>query len=201
MNTNDYKFSELLQLLRSYRRAALDEHNSKEAPDNFYAHIKQLDIVAQKLGIADIPLDKSDYDEQPSTHIRWPTTEHAGIIRITDTVLRALLPDVTIEDCDTQRNLRNRGIFKRICERLRLPESYEICCMWSECVGIRWAILVESPELPDAKEVVGEGAEYPTITLQYVRTDDNQTHLVDILVTASRSIPVKGGPEWLLRAM
>lgn len=124
-----------------------------------------------------------------------PKTDHCGIIRVTDMVIRSLLPeDLSIDDCDTQGYLRNRGIFETVRKALLLPDSYTICYMFYELIGLRWAFLVESPDLPDFKDII-EGIEYPEIKPVYARVDDKiQLVRMDIFVRCS--IPT-GGPHWI----
>lgn len=128
-----------------------------------------------------------------------PTTDHCGIIRISDKYLREFMPEITLEDCDTQRQLRARGVFGLIKERLSLPESYTIHFIWSEYVNRGWAILVESPELPD--RIGGMSfVEYPELDCVYCRDEDGP-HLVEIKVRTQQIVPVKGGFEFLMKSV
>lgn len=127
-----------------------------------------------------------------------PTSHRCGVIRVDDESMHEFLPEISIEDCDTNRQLRARGAFALIKERLLLPESYTVRCMWAEHVGYTWAILVESPELPDMP--VGNGLEYPEIEGIYCR-DENGPHLVELKVRSQQIVPVKGGYDYLIKSV
>ncbi len=143
-------------------------------------------------------LDRAKKPEVPDAPTR-PTTNHCGIIRIDDKSMREFLPEITIEDCDTNRQLRARGVFDLIRERLLLSESYTIHFIWNEYVNRGWAILVESPDLPDMS-VGMNGLEYPDIDCIYCRDEDGP-HLVEIKVRSQQIVPIKGGYDYLIKAV
>lgn len=90
--------------------------------------------------------------------------ERAGIIRFQSSLMKQILPEVTFEDCDTQRQLRQKGIFEALHKALQLPESFTVHFIWAERMGRLWAVLVESPDLPEVEE---ETNEYPEIYACY----------------------------------
>jgi len=140
-------------------------------------------------------LDRAKTPELPDAPTR-PTTDHCGIIRISCDMLVEIAPEITIEDCDTQRKLRARGVFDLIRERLLLPESYTVHRIWSESIYRRWAILVESPDLPS---IVDRTEEIPELDCVYCRDEDGP-HLVEIKVRSQQIVPVKGGFDFLMKS-
>lgn len=89
--------------------------------------------------------------------------ERCGIIRITAEAMTYLVPEITINLCDTQGKMREQGLFEKVHEKLLLPASYTVLGIFTERYGRGWAIVVESPELPVAQEL----EEYPDIELMY----------------------------------
>ncbi len=135
---------------------------------------------------------------KPDTPTR-PTTEHCGIIRISDELLHEIAPEIQIDECNTQRQLRARGVFALIKERLLLPESYTVHFIWAQYIGIEWAILVESPELP-CMSVGMNGLDYPELECLYCR-DENGPHLVEIKARIQQTVHVKGGYDYLIKSV
>lgn len=96
--------------------------------------------------------------------LKRPTTERAGILRISGVIMKELVPEIDFEQCDTQRYLREAGAFEALHKALMLPESCVIHFIWAEVMGRVWALLVESPLFPIA---VPEGAEWPRFEATY----------------------------------
>lgn len=114
-----------------------------------------------------------------------PTTNRCGIIYVhkspKDDLISKLLPkELTIDDCDTQGFLRNKGVFEAVRKGLLLPDSFTICYMFLQLPYFRWAIVVESPDLP---EVPNDITAYPEIRPQYVHAD-GKAHLEKIEIFA-----------------
>lgn len=130
-----------------------------------------------------------------------PKSDRCGAIHITDKLMQHIAPDISIDYCDTQGRLRNRGVFKALHERLLLPESYIIHGIFSKDMGRIWTILVESPELPE----VTEGLEYPMIEPRYCRTynedySESTAHLVEIKVHQQHTIPITSGIDLAVKS-
>lgn len=129
-----------------------------------------------------------------------PQRDRCGIIRVSE--MDQLIPEISIEDTDTQGMLRNKGVFKGLHDRLLLPESYTIHAIYRYPYQLRtWSILVESPELPECEY----GVEYPLLQPFYCVTTENgkqQAHLVEIKVEQTPVVlPVTGDVDWLLKAL
>lgn len=93
-----------------------------------------------------------------------PTTERAGILRISSVIMKQLVPEIDFENCDTQRYLRESGAFEALHAALKLPEPCVIHFIWAEVMGRIWALLIESPLFPVA---VPDGIEWPKIEATY----------------------------------
>lgn len=93
-----------------------------------------------------------------------PTTERAGILRVSSDIMKHLVPEIDFEQCDTQRYLRESGAFEALRKALKLPESCVIHFIWAEVMGRIWALLIEAPFLPVA---VPDGIEWPKIEATY----------------------------------
>lgn len=131
--------------------------------------------------------------------------DHRGVLFIRADMLTQLAPEITLDTTNTQGQLRDTGVFARLRERLLLPDSYTLVAVFAQNFGREWAILIESPELPDVGEFSWESIEYPRIEPTYCQTYSEETgkyepHLVKIKVHAQRTVPIKGGLEWLLKA-
>jgi len=104
-----------------------------------------------------------------------------GIIRVGMDELSEF--KLTIDQVDTQGELRAKGMFAAIHKRLLLPPSYTIIAIFCEYMRGTWAILVESDNLPEAEPNV----ELPEVKLHYYQHTDGTEKLIDIQVVQYRS--------------
>lgn len=100
-------------------------------------------------------------------YVTRPTTERAGILSISNGLMKQLVPTIDIEQCDTQRFLRQSGMFEALHEALKLPKSCTIHFIWAEIMGRLWAVMIESPEFP----IAATEPEWPRIEARYEQKD------------------------------
>lgn len=81
--------------------------------------------------------------------IPGPQTNRAAIIRISKQLMQDCFPQITFDDCDAQRAIREKGVFQALHDALDLPESFVVHFIWAEIMGRLWVVLVESPDLPE----------------------------------------------------
>lgn len=134
-----------------------------------------------------------------------PLSDHRGVLSITARQIGELVPEITLDNVEVTGHLRDTGTFARLKERLLLPENYTVVGVFMQRFGQEWAILVESPDLPYTGDFAWEYIEYPRIEPVYCQTLNEETHeyephLVEIKVHAQRTVPIKGGLDWLLKA-
>jgi hypothetical protein len=102
---------------------------------------------------------------------------HAGVIHLSDGLIREMLMDVlTIDSTDTQGILRDKGVCTLVHKRLLLPETCIVRYIFYQYMCRQWGIVLEGPELPLAVE----GVELPQVTPFYQRSADGSNRLVRI---------------------
>lgn len=139
------------------------------------------------------------------TTTETPTTEqpegnYCGILQVDTKVMQHLMPEISIDNIDTQGHLRDSGVFTSLHDRFLLPNSYKVRNVFYEHLRDIWNVFIISPDFPDANEFSWENIEYPRIEPVYCLVD-NVPHLVEIIVHAQRTVPVTGGVQWLLKAL
>jgi len=109
----------------------------------------------------------------------------AGIISISFSVIQYLdIPQLALDCCDTQGQLRERGVFEALKQRLFLPASYTIDAIFCDALHRVWKVAVSSPDLPPVGEECGE---LPAIEPRYWREDNGTIGLIDLVVWQHKS--------------
>lgn len=140
------------------------------------------------------------------TSITQPATaqsgsEHYGVFQVSTEGMHRLMPEISIDNTDTQGHLRDTGVFARLHDRFLLPDSYIVRNVFYEHLRGIWNVFIESPDLPDCNAILGEDTKYPLIEPLYCREGNGALHLVEIKVHIERTVPVLGGMQWFLKAL
>lgn len=114
-----------------------------------------------------------------------PLSNRCGIISLLDTQLRELMPEISIDDTDTQGMLRKRGVFQTLHDQLLLSPHCTIRCIFIQPLAKVWRIVVESPDFPS----VSLGCEFPSIIPIYAQHIDGSPRL-EVMRIESDSLPI-----------
>lgn len=186
--------AQLQQVIRSVRFAALWHEKFPEAEDGSIVDLNTA------LTIAGDALCAQQYE--PSR----PESDRCGVIHISDKYMRVVDPEINLNYVDPMGHYRVTGAFARLRECLLLPKNYTIHGVFSMQLGRTWAVLVESPDLPEIdNDFSWEGLEWPHIDPVYCQTLDEATgkytpHIVELRVQAQRTVCISGGMKWLAQA-
>jgi hypothetical protein len=130
-----------------------------------------------------------------------PEYNHCGIFQVAATAMQHLMPEISIDNTDTQGHLRDTDVFTRLHDRFLLPDGYTVRNIFYEHLRGVWNVFIESPDLPDCNVFSQEDFDFPRIEPVYCSESDGTVHLVEIKVHAQRTVPVTGGIQWLLKAI
>lgn len=186
--------AQLQQVIRSVRFAALWHEKFPDAEDGSIIDLNTALTIAGDVLRAQL--------YEPSR----PKSDRCGVIYISDKYMQVIDPEINLNYVDPMGHYRVTGAFARLRECLLLPENYTIHGVFSMHMGREWAILVESPDLPEAtSDFSWEDLEWPHIDLVYCQTLDEATgkytpHIVELRVQSQRTVQVQGGMKWLAQA-
>jgi hypothetical protein len=130
-----------------------------------------------------------------------PEGNHCGIFQVNTSMMLLRMPEISIDNVDTQGHLRDTGVFARLHDRFLFPDNYIVRNVFYEHLRGLWDVFVESPDPPDANEFSWNEYEFPHINPVYCCEPDGTIHLVEIKVHAQRTVPVSGDLQWLLKAV
>lgn len=94
-----------------------------------------------------------------------------GIIRVSHTLTRDIVPLSQIKRTDVQGELQERGTFEQVKQALLLPDDYTIMGIYMEAMRFTWCILVEAPDIPHPEL----GCELPVLTPIYQQDWNEQS--------------------------